>query len=145
MSNIGVMSCDYATLYCMLLDQLYLRPHTVPLVPMANRVWRHWQPPQWVMTHSLIKPQTTATLWGYQIWNTLFPLYLSTPFSWIFYEPSPWNYTLAKNLSTQNNFASHAKNMQCERCMSTHRNLPTLPFLRWIKIRERCQTLWERK
>jgi len=72
------------------------------------------------LTHSLTKSQTSASLWGFQISNKPFPLYLASLFSWIFYEPSLCKYKVAKNLNTQNNFTPHAKNMQREHFLSTN-------------------------
>jgi hypothetical protein len=110
------MSCESATLYCMLHDHLFLHPHAIPFVPMANRNMTSLAATEmgvW-LTHSLthwINPwrrhSSYASLWGFQISNNAFPLYLATLFSWIFYELSPCKYTLDNNLSTQNNFAPH--------------------------------------
>lgn len=144
------MSCDCATLYCMLHDHLFLQPHAIPLVPVANRGMTSLAATEmgvW-LTHSLNPRRrhcSSASLWGFQILNNPCPLYLATLFSWIFYELLPCKYTLAKYLSTQNNFAPHTKNMQREHCQSTQRNLPTLLLLCWSRILERRQTLWKRK
>lgn len=150
MSHIAVMSCDCATLYCMLHDHLFLQTHAILLVLMANRGMTSLAATEmgvW-LTYSLNPRRrhcSSASLWGFQILNNPFALYLATLFSWIFYEPSLCKYKLTKNLSTQNNFTPHTKNMQRERCLSTQRNLPTLPLLCWSRIRERRQPLWKRK
>jgi hypothetical protein len=148
------MSCDCTTLYCMLHDHLFLQPFAIPLLPMANRGMTSFAATAmgvW-LTHSLthsLNPRrrhcSSAALWGFQMSNNPLAVYWATLFAWIFFEPSLWKYKIAKNLSTQNNFAPHTKNTQRERCLSTQRNLPTLPFLSWSRIRDRRQTLWKRK